>query len=128
MIMFFRHFVSLLLLIVACNSLPTSLTASSLPKCGVKSVTTDLRIVGGEPSVANEWPWQVSLQSSFAGSLRHFCGATIINDEWILTAAHCTDNRLMPSLWTIKLGKVNLARTEENERVFKVEKVSLTQI
>ena len=44
-------------------------------------------IVGGEEADPNEWPWQLSLQSF--GS--HFCGGTLIDAEWVLTAAHCVD-------------------------------------
>lgn len=51
--------------------------------CGVAPLNT--RIVGGEDATAGAWPWQVSLHHY--GS--HFCGGSLINNQWILTAAHC---------------------------------------
>jgi secreted trypsin-like serine protease len=43
-------------------------------------------IVGGTNTTIAANPWQVSLQSS-SGS--HFCGGSVLNENWILTAQHC---------------------------------------
>ena len=44
-------------------------------------------IVGGnDVEEVGKWPWQVSLQYRPSS---HFCGASIISDKWLLTAAHC---------------------------------------
>ena len=50
------------------------------------------RIVGGEEASPNCWPWQVSIQAKKPVRFdwrRHICGGTLINKEWVLSAAHC---------------------------------------
>jgi secreted trypsin-like serine protease len=49
------------------------------------------KIIGGKPAAPNEYPWQASLVVSWIAdaSQAHFCGGSILNNQWIVTAAHC---------------------------------------
>ena len=46
-----------------------------------------LKIIDGSETQVNEFPWMLSLQLSG----QHFCGASLISQEWVLTAAHCLE-------------------------------------
>ena len=52
------------------------------------------RIVGGKYAGVNEFPWRCSLFTYGSGI---FCGATVIDREWIMTAAHCTNSIRLPT-------------------------------
>jgi hypothetical protein len=52
---------------------------------GVRSVNA--KITGGTDAVIADFPWQVYFIS---GNLR--CGGSIIDNQWVVTAAHCTKN------------------------------------
>ncbi|KMQ89713.1 mite allergen der f 3-like protein [Lasius niger] len=50
-------------------------------------VTLDSRIVGGRHAKPGEIPYQVSLQT--IKTEHHFCGGVVLNQKYVLTAAHC---------------------------------------
>ena len=56
--------------------------------CG-KSLFKTSRIVGGQNAEEGEFPWQVSLHIKNMG---HVCGASIISNSWLVTAAHCVQD------------------------------------
>ena len=51
------------------------------------------KIVGGTNANAGDAPWQVALTPRTSSNLYMavFCGGTLINSDWVLTAAHCTE-------------------------------------
>ncbi|NXC72345.1 CTRL protease, partial [Anhinga anhinga] len=83
--------------------------------CGVPTISPsvhyDQRIINGQSTVPGSWPWQVSLQTR-SGS--HFCGGSLINENWIITAAHCEFN---PYSHVVVLGEYDLGSSRESVQV-----------
>ncbi len=84
-----------------------------------KGRPTIWRIVGGENVKRGEFPWMASLQYKD----QHFCAATLINEKWVVTAAHCVDSSA-PHPASVVLGIHNLNKMDGSEKYFSMRKVN----
>ncbi|XP_013373938.1 PREDICTED: transmembrane protease serine 11B-like protein isoform X1 [Chinchilla lanigera] len=91
---------------------PTSLKLTEINKadaekiinsrCGRRarmSATHD-RIKGGSTAQEGEWPWQASLKMNG----KHYCGAVLISERFLLTAAHCFTKTDDPKSFVVSFG------------------------
>jgi secreted trypsin-like serine protease len=76
------------------------------------------KILGGKPATPGAYPWQVSLVVSNIkdAGRAHFCGGTVYNDKWIVTAAHCMTN-LTPTHFQVVAGTYKLDKTSQRHAV-----------
>jgi len=84
--------------------------------CSEKQLTK--RIVGGTETDANEHPWQALVWKSSFCSKASGCGGSLLNNQWVLTAAHCLKEVKNPADVLVQLGQHDL--TKETTDVFRV--------
>jgi len=69
----------------------------SRDQCGKIQSRTANRIVNGKEVIKGSHPWQVNINSGF-------CGGSLINDQWVLTAAHCVEKQ-KPEDFKVAVGQ-----------------------
>ena len=80
------------------------------------SISPTPRIIGGVSASISDAPWQAALISKSArnDSEGQFCGGSIINSTWILTAAHCLDDGRPFSDLMVLVGSAELSSRKLN--------------
>ncbi|XP_074051215.1 anionic trypsin-like [Macrotis lagotis] len=73
----------------------------------------DDKIVGGETCQEASVPYQASLNIGY-----HFCGGSLISEQWVVSAAHCYQSRIQ-----VRLGEHNIESPDGSEQFIDSEKV-----
>ncbi|XP_018080435.1 trypsin-like [Xenopus laevis] len=80
---------------------------------GAVAAFDDDKIIGGSTCAKNSVPYIVSLNAGY-----HFCGGSLLNNQWVVSAAHCYQASIQ-----VRLGEHNIALSEGTEQFINSAKV-----
>ncbi|MGH0187702.1 UNVERIFIED_CONTAM: hypothetical protein FKN15_025821 [Acipenser sinensis] len=98
---------------------------NAVESCGKRlPPVSQYRIKGGQVSSIAAHPWQAALfvYNRKAHADSYFCGGVLIGSCWLLSAAHCFQERFRPNLLKVVMGRTYRLQSSTNEQIFRVEK------
>jgi secreted trypsin-like serine protease len=75
--------------LVVVNIIVTIMTAVRVSIVAADTESVD--VFNGREAKPGAYPWQVMMASAQGGDDNFFCGGTLLNDHWVVTAAHCLE-------------------------------------
>ena len=68
-------------------------------------------VIGGRQANHGDWPWMIAVVKAHSPN-KIYCGATLLNTQWALSAAHCFRKPFKndPKLYMLKIGAHKLQR------------------
>ena len=66
-------------------------------ECGLEQISHS-RVINGKPARRGQYPWMAYVQSTIGS-----CGGSVINDRFVMTAAHCVKNVKSPDQFQVTL-------------------------
>ncbi|KAI6228845.1 hypothetical protein M3Y99_01176500 [Aphelenchoides fujianensis] len=94
------------------------------PLCGrryAKIRRRTARVVGGFDTLQSSFPWTAALR--FRHDDSHHCGAVIIGESFLLSAAHCFEKEKDPSAFYVLTGDWDRRLAEGNEQQFNLSAI-----
>ena len=79
------------------------------------------RVVGGASAGITEYPWQ-TLLADLSGGGYQYCAGALIAQNWVVTAAHCTQDRTAASIGIV-VGQYNTVNLTSTSQVNQLESV-----
>jgi len=89
------------------------------------------RIVNGDPAHPGQFPWQISIRFKrplYSGKLaiEHNCGGSLIDECWVLSAAHCFPENKKKKYY-VRVGDTNNDAEEGTEQDFDIDELIIHQ-
>ncbi|XP_045211253.2 prostasin-like [Mercenaria mercenaria] len=75
------------------------------------------RIVGGTEATPGSWPWMVMLKKNGIAK----CGGSILDNQIVLTAAHCLFGETNLAAWSVYVGKHHKDIKDKTERHYAIK-------
>lgn len=98
---------------------------SAFPLLATEQVSP--RIINGENATQHEWPYMTALVSKGAAATSgQFCGASLIGEKYVLTAAHCVEG-LSTDDFDVIVGINNLNNSSEQGQRVAIERFYIHQ-
>lgn len=88
-----------------------SVTSPLLPDTSICGTDASLnKLLGGDVADLFEFPWMALLEYQRPDGSAFYCGGVLINEKYVLTAAHCIIGKNLPKNWKLSnvvLGEYN---------------------
>ncbi|KAM9431912.1 tissue-type plasminogen activator-like [Clarias gariepinus] len=105
------------------------ITTTRRDSCGqrserLSSVLPAFRIHGGQASDITQHPWQAAITVYWPHTKSHnfLCGGVLIDSCWVLSAAHCFQERFTENRLHVILGRTFRLQNSSSEQTFDVER------
>ncbi|CAM1310968.1 SCRASP1 (predicted) [Pycnogonum litorale] len=96
--------------------------ASELQRSGDGIVSRLARIVGGTDVNYGSAPWLAEIRVKTKSRSIHWCGAVIVSEHFVISAAHCLKAFPLTS-YLVRIGEHNQEKIDVHQRDFEIERL-----